>query len=123
VGKTKKNLPCSGFLEDKIWDKLFDQAANYQSVFVSFFPEHAECAIAGTGWQQSLSEQGDAWRSQHERQLTAALATMRGRPFENLSMGTTWHLFKWIINQEDCYTHLQTSAADMAQQLDRFASE
>jgi hypothetical protein len=123
VGKTKKSLPCSNFLKDKIWGKLFELAGNFQSVFVSFLPEGAECAIAGIGLQQSLKEPGDAWRAQHEKHVAATLATMRGRPCVNLSVGSTWHLFKWIVNQEDCYKLLQTSAAEMTEQLDQFATE
>ena len=39
VGKTKKTLPVSGFLSDRIWGKLFDCAADYQSVLVTSFPK------------------------------------------------------------------------------------
>ena len=62
VGKTKKNLPASGFLSDKIWGKLFDCASNYQTVLVTFVPKDAECAIAGIGLQHSLKELDDKWR-------------------------------------------------------------
>jgi hypothetical protein len=122
VGKTKKSLPCSNFLDDKLWGKLFDHAGNYQSVFVSFVPHGAECAIAGIGMQSSLKDHGDVWRSQNEKVLTAAISSMRGRPFEYTGGGDTCHLFKWVIHHEDGYQCLQTSAAAMAEQLDRFAT-
>jgi hypothetical protein len=31
---------------------------------------------------------------------------MRGRPFESVALGATWHVFKWVINHEDCYKYL-----------------
>ena len=47
---------------------------------------------------------------------------MRGRPFDALALGATWHVFKWVINHADCYQYLRTSAALMEQQLDGFAA-
>jgi hypothetical protein len=51
------------------------------------------------------------------------LAAMRGRSFEALAPGATWHVFKWVINLGDCYQCLQTSVGDMEQQLDSFAAQ
>jgi hypothetical protein len=123
VGKTKKNLPVSDFLSDKLWAKLFDQAGNYQTVLVDFVPNEGDHPIAGIGLQHSMNEHGARYKEQYETQLVETLTTMRGRPFGALALGGTWHVFKWIINHEDCYKYLATSAAAMHQQMDSFASQ
>jgi hypothetical protein len=114
VGKTKKNLPVSGFLNDKAWGKLFDSDGNYQTVLASFIPKGAECAVAGIGLQRSLGEE-------RENRVADTLGAMRGRSFEVSAFGATWHVFKWVINHHDCYQYLGTSDADTDQQLDDFA--
>ena len=55
--------------------------------------------------------------------MADTLGVMRGRPFDILAPGGTWHVFKWVINHEDCYKYLGTSPGDMEQQLDSFAAE
>ena len=42
--------------------------------------------------------------------MADTLAVMRGRPFDPLALGATWHVFKWVINHDDCYQYLGTSA-------------
>ena len=123
VGKTKKTLPVSGFLGDKMWGKLFDDANNYQTVQVTFFPKGAECAVAGIGLQHTFRQYGEIKKEQHDQQTAETLGIMRGRPFDTLEPGDTWHVFKWVINHEHCYKYLGTSAGDMEQQLDSFATE
>jgi hypothetical protein len=123
VGKTKKNLPVLGFLSDKTWGKLFDCASNYQTVLVTFVPKETECALAGIGLQRSLGENGEKWRESYERNLADTFRLMRGRPFDSLAHGATWHVFKWVINHADCYKYLETSAALMEKQLDGFAAD
>ena len=121
VGKTKKNLPVSDFLSDKLWGKLFDQAGNYQTVFVNFVPTGGDHPVAGIGLQHSFKEHG---KREHEgQQLFEMLSAMRGRPFESSTLGGTWHVFKWVINHPDCYNYFATSGAAMEQQLDSFAAE
>jgi hypothetical protein len=122
VGKTKKHLSVSGFLSDKIWGKLFDCASDYQTVLVTFFPKDAECAIAGIGLQHSFKEHEEK-EKQSGKQISDTLGLMRGRQFDILAPGGTWHVFKWVTNHEDCYKYLGTSAGDMEQQLDTFAAE
>ena len=122
VGKTKKNLPVSGFLSDKIWGKLFDCASNYQTVLVTFVPKGAECAVAGVGLQRSFVEYGVEWSSYYEKNLADTLTLMRGRQFDPLAPGTTWHVFKWVVNHADCYQYLGTSESDMERQLNGFAT-
>ena len=119
VGKTKKNLAVSGFKSDKIWGKLFDCASNYQTVLVTFVPKDAACAVAGIGLQHSLGED----RESSAKTMAETLRLMRGREFDTLAFGATWHVFKWVINHADCYKHLETSAAAMEEQLDNFAAE
>jgi hypothetical protein len=121
VGKTKKNPPVSDFLSDKLWGKLFDQAGNYQTVLVEFVPKDGDHPVAGIGLQHSMDEHGQKYKEQYEKQLGETLTAMRGRPFGALELRGTWHVFKWIINHEDCYEYLATSAAAMDQQLDTFA--
>ncbi|HMG87247.1 MAG TPA: hypothetical protein VK574_16060 [Terracidiphilus sp.] len=121
VGKTKKNLPVSDFLSHKIWGKLFDQAGNYQTVLVNFVPRDGDHPVAGIGLQHSFEERGT--RERGGQQLSGTLSTMRGRLFETLPLGGTWHVFKWIINHRDCYNYLATSGTAMDQQLDSFAAE
>jgi hypothetical protein len=121
VGKTKKNLPASGFQSDAIWGKLFDGSSNYQTVLVTFVPKDAECPIAGVGLQHSRWEQSEEWRPSYEKRLADTFRLMRGRPFDALARGATWHIFKWVINHADCYKYLETSAALMEEQLDAFA--
>jgi hypothetical protein len=121
VGKTKKKLPVSGFLNDRIWGKLFDGANDYQTVLVTYVPKDAECAIAGIGLQHSFKE-GEKWKQDHDIRIADTLGVMRGRPFDILALGGTWHVFKWVINHEDCYKYLGTSALDMEQQMDSFAA-
>jgi hypothetical protein len=123
VGKTKKNLPVSDFLGDKLWGKLFDQAGNYQTVLVDFVPKDGDHPVAGIGLQHSMNEHGQRYKEQTEKHLVETLTTMRGRPFSPLAPGGTWHVFKWIINHEDCYKYLETSATEMEQQLDSFATQ
>ena len=123
VGKTKKTLPVSGFLGDKMWGRLFDDANNYQTVQVTFFPKGAECAVAGIGLQHTFRQYGEIKKEQHDQQTAETLGIMRGRPFDTLEPGDTWHVFKWVINHEHCYKYLGTSAGDMEQQLDSFATE
>jgi hypothetical protein len=115
VGKTKKTLPVSGFLRDKIWRKLFDYSNDYQTVLVTFVPKNAECAVAGIGLQHSFTDQNVVCQ-----QIADSLSAMRGKPFEALKLGGTWHVFKWVTNHQDCYRYLGTSAGEMEQQLDRF---
>jgi hypothetical protein len=122
VGKTKKTLPAAGFLSDKIWEKLFDCASDYQSVLVAFVPEGAECAIAGIGLQHSIQEFIGRGKEGFDQQTADTLRAMRGRPFDSLEPGDTWHVFKWVTNHGDCYRDLKTSAADMERQLDSFAT-
>ncbi|MGO9923251.1 MAG: hypothetical protein ACLQIB_52205 [Isosphaeraceae bacterium] len=122
VGKTKKKLPVSGFLSDKIWGKLFDCASDYQTVLVTFVPNNADCAIAGVGLQHSLRELAARSTEHRDKRVAETLGTMRGRPFEVLPIGDTWHVFKWVINHEDCYQYLGTHPGDMEQQLDGFAA-
>jgi hypothetical protein len=122
VGKTKKKLPVPGFLGDKLWGKLFDSASDYQSVLVSFIPEGAECAIAGIGLQHSLEERGKTSQGHVDKQTAETLSAMRGRAFDLLAPGDTWHVFQWVINDADCYRYLRTSAGDMARGLDSFAA-
>src|ERR1700739_614055 len=123
VGKTKKKLPPSDFLSDKSWGKFFDQACNYQTVLVDFVPRNGDHPVAGIGLQHSMNEQGKRYKEQYEKHLVETLTTMRGRPFGPLALGSTWHVFKWVINHEDCYNYLAASAAAMDQQLDSFASQ
>ncbi len=123
VGKTKKNLPASGFLNDKVWGKLFDSAGNYQTVLASFVPDGAECPIAGIGLQQSFEEHEGRGHSYSVQQMAATLAGMRGRPFDTLALGSTWHVFKWVINHENGYKQLGTSVSAMEEQLNSFAAE
>ncbi len=123
VGKTKKNLPASGFLNDKVWGKLFDSASDYQTVLVSFVPDGAECPTAGIGLQQSFKEHEGRGITYSDQQMARTLAGMRGRPFDTLALGSTWHVFKWVINQVDCYKQLGTSAKEMEEQLHGFAAE
>jgi hypothetical protein len=123
VGKTKKNLPVSGFLSDKIWGKLFDYANNYQTVLVTFVPKDAECATAGIGLQHSFKGHEERGKGYCDQQIGDTLGAMRGRPFDTLASGGTWHVFKWVTNHEDCYKYLGTSAGAMEQQLDSFAAE
>jgi hypothetical protein len=123
VGKTKKTLPVSSFPNDKTWGKLFDSAGNYQTVLVTFVPKDAECAVAGIGLQQSFKEREGRGKDVTGRPIADALGAMRGRPFEILTPGRTWHVFKWVTNHKGCYPYLRTSAVDMQQQLDRFAAE
>jgi hypothetical protein len=123
VGKTKKTLPASGFLSDKIWGKLFDGASDYQTVLVTFVPTGAECGIAGIGLQRSFNEPEGRGREYSGKQMADTLGAMRGRPFDIAALGGTWHVFKWVINQEDCYQYLRTSAGEMERELDRFAAE
>jgi hypothetical protein len=121
VGKTKKNLPVSDFLSDKLWGKLFDCASNYQTVLVNFIPKDAECPIAGIGLQQSFKKTPGMGHVYSDKQIADTLGLMRGRPFDALPVGGTWHVFNWVINQSGCYKHLETSTRDMEQQLDSFA--
>lgn len=121
VGKTKKTLPVSGFLGDRLWGKLFDCAADYQSVLVTFVPKGAECAIAGIGLQHSLKDFGETSKD-HDKQMAETLGAMRGRAFDLLAPGDTWHVFKWVINHADCYRYLGTSARGMESELDSFAA-
>lgn len=123
VGKTKKKLPASGFLSDKIGAKLFDAPNEYQTVLVNYVPKGAECAIAGIGLQHSFNERESAWNADREKKMAATLSLMRGRSFEIAAPGETWHVFKWVINHEEGYRYLRTSARDMEQQLDAFAAE
>jgi hypothetical protein len=120
VGKTKKTLPVSGFLSDKIWGKLFDCASDYQTVLVTFVPKGAECPIAGIGLQHSLKVHED--KATEYKCTAETLDAMRGRPCGLLELGGTWHVFQWVTNHEDCYKYLKTSAGDMRQQLDGFAA-
>jgi hypothetical protein len=122
VGKLKKKLPVSGFLSDKIWGKLFEDAGNYQTVLVTYVPKNAECAIAGIGLQHSFKENEKRWIGDSDKKIADTLGVMRGRPFDILAPGGTWHVFKWVINHEDCYELLGTSLGDMEQQLDSFAT-
>jgi len=117
VGKTRKNLPVSGFLNDKTWGKLFDSSSDYQTVLVTFVPKDAECAIAGIGLQHSFKTHED-----RGKQISDTLGLMRGRPFDVSEPGGTWHVYKWVANHEDGYQALVTSAGDMGQQLDSFAA-
>ncbi len=121
VGKTKKTLPVSGFLGDRLWGKLFDAAGDYQSVLVTFVPKGAECPIAGVGLQQSLKNFGETSKG-HDQQIAETLGAMRGRAFDSLAPGDTWHVFKWVIHHADCYRYLETSARDMESELDSFAA-
>ena len=107
VGKTKKNLPVSGFLGDKMWGKLFDCASNYQTVLVTFVPRDALCGVAGIGLQRSFVGYGVEWSSYYEKKLADTLTLMRGRPFDSLEPGITWHVFKWVVNHADCYQYLK----------------
>jgi hypothetical protein len=118
VGKTKKTLPVSGFLSDKLWAKLFDDDSNFQTVLLTFVPKGAECAIAGIGLQHSLAERGG---EKNHKPIADTLGAMRGRPFE-IAPGGTVHAFKWVINHDDGYKYLGTSSGEMEQQLDRFAA-
>ncbi len=119
VGKTKKNLPVSDFLTDKLWRKLFDGSNNYQTVLAAFVPKDAECAIAGIGLQHSLATHGE----QSDEPMADTLAAMRGRSFDPQAPGATWHAFKWVINQADCFKCLQTSPGEMERELDSFAAQ
>jgi len=123
VAKTKKNLPVAGFLSDKTWGQLFECASNYQTVLVTFVPRDAECAVAGIGLQHSLAELGEKWSESYANKLANTLRVMRGRQFNPLTLGATWHVFKWVINHADCYQYLESSASDMEKQLDGFATE
>lgn len=125
VGKTNKQLPVSGFLSDTIWAKLFDCTSNYQTVLVTFVPKDAECAIAGIGLQNSFKEREVKGKEKEYvgKQMADTLGAMRGRPFDILPLGSTWHVFKWVTSHEDCYKYLETSAGAMEQQLDSFAAE
>jgi len=121
VGKTKKTLPVSAFLGNKLWEKLFDDAGNYQTVLLGYFPQNAECAIAGVGLQHSFKQDDFKWKQDSDLKTADTLAAMRGRPFETVAPGGTWHVFKWVINHEDGYKFLGTSAAAMDLQLNEFA--
>jgi len=55
--------------------------------------------------------------------LANTLRVMRDRQFNPLTLGATWHVFKWVINHADCYQYLESSASDMEKQLDGFATE
>ena len=128
VGKTKKTLPASGFLGDKIWGKLFDRASNYQTTLVTFVPKDAECAVAGIGLQHAFKEHGRRKAREQEepsrnKPVSDTLSAMRGRPIDVWGLGETWHVFKWVANHQDGYRFLRTSAADMEQQLDSFAAD
>jgi hypothetical protein len=123
VGKTEKTLQVSGFLSDKIWGKLFDCASNYQTVLVSFVPKGAQCPIAGIGLQHSFKEREDKEKEYYDKHTAHTLSVMRGRAFEILASGSTCHVFKWVINHEDCYRYIATSAGEVEQQLDSFAIE
>ena len=123
VGKTKKTLPVSDFLDDKLWGKLFDDAANYQTVLVNFFPPNGDHPIAGIGLQHSFKRHEEKRTEYSEQQMAKTLTTMRGRPFDPLPPGGTWHVFMWVINHHDCYKLLGTSATEMEQQLDTFAAQ
>ncbi len=123
VGKTKKRLPVSGFLSDKLWPKFFEDSNNYQTVLLSFTPQGAERPIAGIGLQHGFKQRVENPKESWEKHLAPTLAVMRGRPFEGLATGGTWHVFKWVVNHEDCYKYLGTTARDMEHQLDSFAAE
>jgi len=73
--------------------------------------------------QHSLGEHGEKWSQSYAKKLADTLRLMRGRPFDALAPGATWHVFKWGINHPDCYKYLETSAAEMEKQLDGFAAE
>src|SRR5271166_6571438 len=103
--------------------QLFECASNYQTVLVTFVPRDAECAVAGIGLQHSLAELGEKWSESYANKLANTLRVMRGRQFNPLTLGATWHVFKWVINHADCYQYLESSASDMEKQLDGFATE
>jgi len=109
------------FLGDKIWGKLFDCAS--ETVLVTFVPKSAECAIAGIGLQHSFKEHDKKGNQYYDKQTVDTLGVMRGRPFDILASGGTWHVFKWVTNHEDCYKYLETSAANMEKHLNSFAIE
>jgi hypothetical protein len=54
--------------------------------------------------------------------MAETLGAMRGRAFDSVAPGHTWHVFKWVINHADCYRYLRTSARDMESELDSFAA-
>jgi hypothetical protein len=122
VGKTKKTMPVFGFLSDRIWGRLFECDSDYQSALVTFFPKGAECAVAGVGLQHSLKEPIGNPKEVYDKQTADTLCAMRGRPFNSLAHGGTWHVFKWVTNHADCYRYPGTSAGEMEEQLDSFAA-
>jgi hypothetical protein len=123
VGKTKKTTPVFDFLEDKLWGKLFDDPANYQTVLVSFVPQNNDHPVAGIGLQHTFKRHEEKRTEYAEQQMAKTLSAMRGRPFDPQSPGGTWHVFKWVINHQDCCQSLGTSATEMEQQLDTFAAQ
>jgi len=122
VGKTRKTLPASALLRDKIWSKLCDHASNYQTVLVTIVPKDGEYPIAGVGLQVGLEDYPDEWRAHHEQQIADTLSRMRGRPFAPAPVVNTVHVFSWVLNHPDCYAYLATSIGEMRDRLDSFAS-
>lgn len=122
VGKTKKTLPVYGFLRNKIWGRLFDGASDYQTVLASFVPKDAECAVAGIGLQHSFRKRAEKSKEGYDKPTADTLGAMRGRSFDSLATGGTWHVFKWVTSHADCYQYLRTSPGDMERQLDSFAA-
>jgi len=122
VGKSRKTLPASAFQRDKAWHKLFDHGSNYQTVLATIFPDGAEYPIAGIGLQVGLEQYEEQWRAHYEQQLADTLSKMRGRPFDRAPVVNTVHVFSWVLNHADCYSHLGTSIGDMKDRIDDFAA-
>lgn len=121
VGKSRKTLPASTFQGDKAWQKLFEQASNYQTVLISIFPKDTEYPIAGAGLQVGLEQYPEQWREHYEQRVADTLSKMRGRPFDRAPIVNTVHVFNWVLNHADSYRHLRTSIDDMKRRIDDFA--
>jgi hypothetical protein len=106
-----------------LWGKLFDDSANYQTILLNYVPQNGDHPVAGIGLQHSFKRHEEKRTEYFEQQMAKTLTTMRGRPFDPLPPGGTWHVFTWVINHQDCYERLGTSASEMEQKLDTFAAQ
>ena len=132
VAKMKKAWPAASVLADKIWGRLFDYGNEYQAVVIEFVQAGAEFPVAGMGVNYSLRQRKTAskenhpdleWSEYNEKVMALTLGKMRGHKFNGVTHGHTLHVFNWIINHDECYQYLETSANDMKGMIDALAAE